>query len=60
MTPAHSVPPDTVDTAALGLIPAPRTLTAAAAGPYPLGYTTPLTAAAGTEGVARWVRATLG
>lgn len=60
MTPANSVPPDTVDTAALGLIPAPRTLTPAAAGPYPLGPETPLSAAPGTEGVARWLRTTLG
>lgn len=60
MTPANSVPPDTVDTAALGLIPAPRTLNPAAAGPYPLGPETPLSAAPGTEGVARWLRTTLG
>lgn len=60
MTPANSVPPGAVDSAALGLIPAPRTVTAAAAGPYPLGYATPLTAAPGTEGVARWLRTTLG
>ncbi|WP_405471449.1 beta-N-acetylhexosaminidase [Streptomyces anulatus] len=60
MTPANSVPPDTVDTAALGLIPAPRTLTPAAAGPFPLGPETPLSAAPGTEGVARWLRTTLG
>lgn len=60
MTPANSVSPDTVDTAALGLIPAPRTLTPSASGPYPLGRDTPLSAAPGTEGVARWLRATLG
>ncbi|MFH9298058.1 beta-N-acetylhexosaminidase [Streptomyces sp. NPDC017520] len=52
---------DTVDPAALGLIPAPRTLTAAPSGqPYPLGHDTPLSAAPGTEGVARWLRTTLG
>ncbi|MEU8098711.1 beta-N-acetylhexosaminidase [Streptomyces rubiginosohelvolus] len=60
MTPENSLSPGTVDASALALIPAPRTLTAAAAGPYPLGYRTPLTAGPGTEGVARWLRATLG
>ncbi len=60
MTPENSVVTGAVDTAALGLVPAPRTLAAAAAGPYPLGYRTPLTAGPGTEGVARWLRATLG
>ncbi|WP_371623728.1 beta-N-acetylhexosaminidase [Streptomyces sp. NBC_01116] len=49
-----------VDTAALGLIPAPRTVTPAPSGPYPLGHATPLSAAPGTEGVARWLRTTLG
>ncbi|MFJ1803411.1 MULTISPECIES: beta-N-acetylhexosaminidase [unclassified Streptomyces] len=49
-----------VDTAALGLIPAPRTVTPAPSGPYPLGHATPLSAAPGTEGVARWLRTTVG
>ncbi|MFE9700107.1 beta-N-acetylhexosaminidase [Streptomyces sp. NPDC006270] len=49
-----------VDTAALGLVPAPRTVTRAPGGPCPLDRTTQLSAAPGTEGVARWLRTTLG
>ncbi|MGW4255846.1 beta-N-acetylhexosaminidase, partial [Streptomyces californicus] len=60
MTPENPLVAGAVDPAALGLVPAPRSLAAAAAGPYPLGYTTPLTAGPGTQGVARWLRATLG
>lgn len=50
------------DTAAPGLIPAPREVTWAGPeqGRYPLDEATVLSAAPGTEGVARWLRATVG
>ncbi|MFF3997919.1 beta-N-acetylhexosaminidase [Streptomyces cyaneofuscatus] len=50
------------DTAAPGLIPAPREVTWGAAGtePFRLDAATVLAAAPGTEGVARWLRATVG
>ncbi|MFC9477330.1 beta-N-acetylhexosaminidase [Streptomyces griseus] len=60
MTPEDRTATDTADPAALGLIPAPRTLTAAPCGPYALDRGTPLSAAPGTEGVAHWLRTTLG
>ncbi|MFG3406082.1 beta-N-acetylhexosaminidase [Streptomyces sp. NPDC048142] len=60
MTPEDRTAAASVNTAALGLIPAPRTLTPAPSGPYALNRATPLSAAPGTEGVARWLRTTLG
>ncbi|MFF0507269.1 beta-N-acetylhexosaminidase [Streptomyces fimicarius] len=60
MTPEDRTATDTADPAALGLIPVPRTLTAAPCGPYALDRGTPLSAAPGTEGVAHWLRTTLG
>ncbi|MFD6797359.1 beta-N-acetylhexosaminidase [Streptomyces cyaneofuscatus] len=50
------------DTAAPGLIPAPREVTWAGPeqGRYPLDEATVLSAAPGAEGVARWLRATVG
>ncbi|MEI7034953.1 beta-N-acetylhexosaminidase [Streptomyces pratensis] len=50
------------DTASLGLIPAPRRVSRArhGSGPYPLDGRTLLNAAPGAEGVARWLRTTVG
>ncbi|MFI7238497.1 beta-N-acetylhexosaminidase [Streptomyces cyaneofuscatus] len=50
------------DTAAPGLIPAPREVTWAGPGQgrYPLDEETVLSAAPGAQGVARWLRATVG